>query len=74
VLQRSETFRLHWGKIVIPSWAVLMFAASIAFVALMKEHGTLWHFNHFTSMAYCTSTEESVDDPDAVRFPYFKDK
>jgi hypothetical protein len=75
MLHWSETFRSHSAKIVIQCWAVLMFAASIAFVALIREYGTEWNFDQIPSMAYCLSTEDfcqPVGTTDSGGIPYLE--
>jgi hypothetical protein len=77
MLHWSETFRTHKAKIVIQCWAVLMFAASIAFLALIREYGTDWNIDQVPSMAYCLSTDAScqpVGTSDSDGLPFFDDK
>jgi hypothetical protein len=50
MLQWSETFRSHSAKIVIQCWAVFMFAASIAFLTLIRGYGTDWNVDQLVSV------------------------
>jgi hypothetical protein len=77
MLHWSETFRSHSSKIVIQCWAVLIFTASVAFLALIGEYGTDWNVDQVVSMAYCLTTDDScqpASTSDSGGFPYFDDK
>ncbi|KAF2669762.1 hypothetical protein BT63DRAFT_423751 [Microthyrium microscopicum] len=77
MLHWSETFRSHSAKIVIQCWAVVMFAASIAFLTLIREYGTDWNTDQIDSMAWCSNIDDScqpIGTADSGGFPYFDDK
>ena len=77
MLHWSETFRSHSAKIVIQCWAVFMFAASIVFLALIREYGDKWDIDQIISMAYCPGLDPScqpVGTAESGGVAYFESK
>jgi hypothetical protein len=75
MLSWSSTFRSHKAKILLQSWAVLMFAAFIPIMVLIRrwyDANNGWYIDELTSVAYCKSTDASCQPTlNAVDLPAF---